>query len=1074
MSHRTLNDREGRLEEAIAEYLMAVDAGQRPGRQTWLQRYPDLSTELEDFLADDAQMEALATPLQPASPVLCPGQIVGDYELLEIIGVGGMGMVFKARHAKGNFLVALKMVLAGAGASSDEIQRFVREIELHARLDHAHVVPIYHVGEHEGLPYFTMKLVEAGTLKSRLDKFQLSVGDGKVGKGRLRSRAMGLQRAKRIARLMTKVGEGVHYAHQHGLLHRDLKPGNILLHGMDHPYVADFGLVLRADEEAATGRVEGTVAYMAPEQARGIAALSTAVDVYGLGAILYELLTGRPPFTGKSKREVLEKVLAQEPAAPSQLQKRVPRDLEAICLNCLRKEPSKRYPSARHVVRALDCFIQGKPVPGLRTPRWQRVVKWVQRKPAMAALITAVLLAMGLAVTEGISKYWLVEEARREAELNFYIRSIPEAERLLANGNVGRAEQILDQCPHNLRHFEWYLLKRQCRPNGVILGRHDRPVTSIAANLASGMVATAGEDGAVRLWSADTAQQICVLETRAQSIKSLASSFDGRWLAAAGTDTMVRVWEVATRSLVFEAEGDEIVALSADGRWLAAAGLNQRVKVWEVRSGRQVHALEFEGEVYCLAFSRNGKWLGAGGRRRPDSQAVPKHLAIWELPAGQESKRFRSDHTDMIYALSFSPDSRHLVTSTYGAAIIWNTESGDHAYLPGYEASATALSFDKEGRYLAASFGATIRVWDFWEKRVVFSSRRLSGLVSCVSLSPDGGRVAYGAGKEAVIERWEERAGVSKVPGQHLAFDKDGRLLAVALEGGQLEVRDVRSEGYAVRTKLHAINGPVSWVALSPDGKLLATASSDGVRLWDVTAAQQIRFCRSASGTLCAAFSPDGELLASSNKDGSVRVLNVTSGLERVLRRPGGKEVPCVCFSPDGKRLAIGTRAWTVSLYDMNTGKETPFQGHKIEVTYVVFSPDGRWLASASADGTVIFRDLHLDESPMELRHNAGVLSIAFSPDGRRLASVGQDGRVHFWDTSTGQELLSMTRITEEKPVKMFIGLPPALPLLSVTRMTKAEPAGVCLAFCPDPDPNRRLLATAYADGNVELWDASN
>ncbi|HEV3447194.1 MAG TPA: serine/threonine-protein kinase, partial [Gemmataceae bacterium] len=397
MSQMAVDDRQDRFEEAIAAYLQAMDAGRPLDLKAWFAQYADLSTELEEFVADERQLEHLAGPIRPVPEPVCSGPI-GDYEILEVIGWGGMGIVFKARHTKGNFLVALKMILTGRQADPEQIERFVREIELHASLDHDHVVPIFHVGEHQGLPYFTMKLAEAGTLKSRLSKFQLAPVNLKEGKAKAWPRAMIMRRAKRIARLMAKVAEGVHYAHQHRLLHRDLKPGNILLHGKDHAYVADFGLVARVDEAGQAGRVEGTPPYMAPEQARGIASLSTAVDVYGLGAILYELLTGQPPFTGPSKRDVLERVRTQEPAAPSQLQPRVPRDLEGLCLKCLHKDPAKRYASARQVARALNWFVEGKPVPGVQTPPSRRVVKWIRRKPAIAALIGAFALATGLGV----------------------------------------------------------------------------------------------------------------------------------------------------------------------------------------------------------------------------------------------------------------------------------------------------------------------------------------------------------------------------------------------------------------------------------------------------------------------------------------------------------------------------------------------------------------------------------------------------------------------------------------------------------------------------------------------------
>src|SRR5262249_28121657 len=409
------------------------------------------------------------------------------------------------------------------------------------------------------------------------------------------------QRAKRIARLMARVAEGVHYAHQHRLLHRDLKPANILLHGPDHPYVADFGLVMRVDEEGETGRVEGTPPYMAPEQARGVAALSKAVDIYGLGAVLYELLTGQPPFTGKSKREILEKVRTQQPVAPSVLQPRVPRDLEAICMKCLQKEPSNRYASARHLARALDCFVEGKPVPGARTSRRQRIVKWVRRKPALAGLIAALIGGMAIGVSAAISGYRSEVAARQKAERDLYISSLPEAERYLSSGHVDRAAEVLDQCPPGLRDFEWYLLRRWCQPDAIILPNRRGAITGIASNLADGrLIAIACADGTVTLWNAATGEQLSALEEHRKGTASLSSSQDGCYLAVAGKDG-TSVWDFTTDGYkkVLEVEG-ELAAVTKDGSKVATAGNDDKVRIYDRRSRLLTLSLAYDGQVGCM------------------------------------------------------------------------------------------------------------------------------------------------------------------------------------------------------------------------------------------------------------------------------------------------------------------------------------------------------------------------------------------------------------------------------------------------------------------------------------------
>jgi serine/threonine-protein kinase len=318
------DDQQGRLEEALVQYMQAEDRGQPLDRAEWLAKYPDLAAELKVFLDGEGAVKTVTKP-PPTDNRFAIGSRIGEYELLDVIGIGGMSIVFRAKQVRGNFDVALKMLLTGPHASPGEVQRFVQEVELHARLDHAHIIPIFFVGEYEGLSYFTMKLVEPGSLKDHLDRFRLRREGPKAPRRKRWRPSLLRQRARRIARLMASVAEAVHHAHQYRLLHRDLKPGNILLHGKGHPYVADFGLVMRIDEQRGAAPLAGTPPYMAPEQAQGTVPLSTAADVYGLGAILYELLTGQAPFTGSSTTEVLEKVRTQEPTRPSELQPGVPR-----------------------------------------------------------------------------------------------------------------------------------------------------------------------------------------------------------------------------------------------------------------------------------------------------------------------------------------------------------------------------------------------------------------------------------------------------------------------------------------------------------------------------------------------------------------------------------------------------------------------------------------------------------------------------------------------------------------------------------------------------------------------------
>jgi hypothetical protein len=321
---------------------------------------------------DDEEENVSARPAAAA-----PGTRVhyfGDYELLEEISRGGMGVVYKARQLSLKRTVALKMILAGQFASPDEVGRFQHEAQAAANLDHANIVPIYEIGEHDGQHYFSMKLIEGTSLLKRISDYA--------------------RNPKSAAAMLAKVARAVHHAHQHGILHRDLKPGNILVDCHDEPYVTDFGLAKKVDGQSPqtrTGMIVGTPSYMAPEQARPEKGLTVAADVYGLGAILYELVTGRPPFRAETELDTILQVLDRDPPRPRTLNPRLDADLETICLKCLEKEPGKRYGSALALAEDLERWCAGRPIEARPSGPARRLVKWAKRNPTLAILLVVLV-----------------------------------------------------------------------------------------------------------------------------------------------------------------------------------------------------------------------------------------------------------------------------------------------------------------------------------------------------------------------------------------------------------------------------------------------------------------------------------------------------------------------------------------------------------------------------------------------------------------------------------------------------------------------------------------------------------
>ena len=292
-----------------------------------------------------------------------------EYEILAVLGHGGMGIVYKARHRSLNRLVALKMIRAGSLAKPEDLARFRVEAEAVAKLRHPNIIQIYDIGEHDGLPFVALELLEAGSLHDMLG------GTPQTG--------------ERSAAIVATLARAVQAAHEAGIIHRDLKPSNVLFASEDTPKVTDFGLAKRLEEsgQTQTGQVLGSPSYIPPEQAQGRSKeVGPTADVYALGAILYETLTGRPPFKGTTPVDTVMQVLHDEPVPPSRLSPQVPRDLETICLKCLAKEPHRRYPTARALAEDLDRYLANQPIRARRTPPWELGLKWARRRPTFSTL----------------------------------------------------------------------------------------------------------------------------------------------------------------------------------------------------------------------------------------------------------------------------------------------------------------------------------------------------------------------------------------------------------------------------------------------------------------------------------------------------------------------------------------------------------------------------------------------------------------------------------------------------------------------------------------------------------------
>jgi WD40 repeat protein/serine/threonine protein kinase len=1004
----------------------------------------------------------------PTSPeaLTIPG-----YEVLRELGRGGMGVVYKARQVSLKRLVALKVLLAGPHAGVRDLARFRQEAEAIAGLRHPNFVQIYDIGEAEGRPFLALEYVEEGNLGRRLR------GDP--------------QPVAPAVALLETLARAVQFAHQHQIVHRDLKPANILLRRKAEirnpnpeamasdfgfrisdyePMVTDFGLAKRLDEDGKkthSGDVVGTPSYMAPEQAAGHAGqVGPATDVYALGTIFYEVLTGRPPFKGEAPVDTLLQVLHEEPLKPSRLRPGLPRDLDTICLKCLAKEPARRYASAAALAEDLERFRQGRPIRARPVGLTERAWKMARHRPLTAALLAGIVF-IALVGFAGITWQWRsaanawtdAEDARGQAALErekakaaLYFSLITQAQLQWRVNDSTSAEQTLARCVPSEGHkdrrgWEWHHLKGLFHADLFTLKHdHSGPGASVAYQPQGRWLVSVvgghppqqeGRQARVRFWDATSGELLQACPSP-PGVDRVAVRPDGKRLALGATDGTVLVWEAPSgKELLRKKLHDDAVmgiTFSPDGRTIATASWDHTAIIWDGDTGQVVHVLKGHDEqVQAVAFHPSGNRLVSAG--------WDTTIKVWDTGTGQEVQTLRG-HKNKVYCLSFSPDGQFLASaSSKGNIKIWEMATGRVVQsVTGHSGSVLSLAWGPDGRYLAyGGLDGTARVWDVENNfsRNIFRGHTTA--VEAVCFSPDSQRLASISPAQAAIKVWDltrhpERGTFAKVgPGpdiEALAFADGGQRLISITGGGKLQTWNAET---SVLENEHSIDvspvvvSPGMLASFDPEARRLAARSRDDarvVKIWDVgTGAELFAFLGHALPITCVRFSGDGKQLVTcagdtsrTGKPNEVRVWNADTGKLKV-NVPGKGQIFSAAFSPDGRWLALGGDAGRVTLIRCESRPRiVKFRLQQANVTALAFDPDGALLASAG-QGEGILRIWSVEEltalgkeSP-EPEHTlpapSTLYDLAFSPDGKRLAGISRD-LVKLWDVATGHEVLTL------------------------------------------------------------------
>ena len=984
--------------------------------------------------------------------VIDGGMLPAGYELIESLGQGGMGRVYKVRHVQLNRVVALKELLPGSQSPKAK-GRFKAEAEAIALLQHPNVIEVFDFGEHEGRPYLALEFCGGGTLAEKIKRERPS--------------------PKEAARIVEILAGAIQAAHQVRVIHRDLKPANVLLTETGELKVTDFGLAKRQDVgmNTASGDILGTPAYMAPEQAGSNDRVSAATDVYGLGAILFELLTGRPPFEGESQYDIITKAVGEVPVSPRRLNAQVPRDLETICLKCLEKVPARRYQSAEALAEELERYREDRPILARPLGPMGRAWRWGKRYPAVAGLGTAVAVVLLAGVI--VSLFYAVKASRhaaqaeqnkveadrnaaaakeseaeairvakelaktveneriakKEALWNLYVAKLFPMKAAWEARDFGQLEYLLEQSTPkaddpDFRGWEWYYFQDQVQKASRVLQGSSATSGQVACCRKTGQIAVGNKDGTIDIWDKTSTQLIKTLSKHPGSCSELRWSGDGNRLACAGI-VWVTCWDVSSGKRITQIqvpEGDaKSVTWSSDDKSIATGGGAGIIGIYDVATGKLLRTMTANSgktRHYILrtAWQPEGQLLATGNRFGI--------INVWDTQTGRLRWSDRvTHHGGGVSAVAWSPDGNRLAAGEDIDLTIWDKEGNKLTTLVNSRSTATCLEWSPDGDQIAVGGeDQSISIWDAGNgertNTTLIHSAPVTAVVwnhegdTILSASPSHVRVTS-VSTEAKASKWQIP---SSIPAKDIIWRPQDNSLWCAVADGTLRWYDRDGQLKRVHTHPPKEGGFNHGISFNTDETRIASKSYWGkCIIWDVASGKPIQVYDppgdSDQGGNDMAWSPDGKHLALLfHRCAYLVETNPWSAMKRL--DPLTYHDWCVAWSPDSTKLAIGGEGQkNLQLWDIPTRAkkfQVPCDGFVRHA--ITWSPDGQFIIVGNDRGNLIWlRSSDGQRIRSVQAHKSPVVGITWNHNARRIASMDAAGTLKIWDTATGMELVSLS-----------------------------------------------------------------